>query len=89
MKWHRADKNQAALIKLFEAHGCHVHPCGTFGGGFPDLLVGWQARIALVEVKRGKGEWTPAQQKFHAIWPVFVVREDKQVLEVVTWLKTP
>ena len=83
----RTDANQRDVVQLFEAHGCHVHSAASLGDGFPDLLVGWHERIALVECKNGKGKLTPDQVKFHAVWPVFTVRDDQTAREVVQWLK--
>lgn len=85
----RTDANQRDLVQLFEAHGCHVHICSSYGGGHPDLMCGFGDRIALVEVKRGKGTLTPDQVEFHRVWPVFTVRDDQTAREVITWLKAP
>jgi hypothetical protein len=83
----RTDANQQSVVEIFEAHGCHVHSAARLGDGFPDLLIGWHDKIALVEVKRGKGTLTPDQIKFHSVWPVFTVRDEKAATEVVQWLK--
>ncbi len=45
-------------------------------------------RLALVEVKDPKGKLTEDQVKFHAEWPVFVVREEAQARDVIVWLKS-
>lgn len=71
----RVDDNHTALVTelretlpeatVFDASGA--------GGGFPDLVVGWQGRNYLIEVKDGekspsRRKLTPAQEKLHAAW---------------------
>lgn len=76
----RADGNQAEIVAALRAVGCKVIPTHTIGQGFPDLIVDWHGRTALMEIKDpaqdlNKRKLTPAQKEFHAAWtgPIYVV----------------
>jgi hypothetical protein len=47
----RTDANQAEIVKALRAAGAKVAITSQLGGGFPDLVVGFGGRIALLEVK--------------------------------------
>lgn len=83
----RTDQNHSEIKRLFEAHGLHTHSTATLGNGFPDMIIGWRDRVALIEVKHGKKALTEAEITFHAIWPVFVCRDEQDVTEIVRWMK--
>jgi hypothetical protein len=76
----RADGNQAEIVAALRAVGCKVVPTHTIGQGFPDLVIDWHGRTALMEIKDptqdpNKRKLTPAQKEFHAAWtgPIYVV----------------
>lgn len=81
---HRKDANQAEIVKALERIGCTVEKIGR-----PvDLLVGYQARNLLLDVKNpatGHGK-TPAQRKFFERWrgQVRIVHSVDEALELVT-----
>lgn len=50
----RVDANQEALVALFRRLGASVQSLSPVGGGCPDLLVGYQRRTYVVEVKDGE-----------------------------------
>ena len=88
------DKNHKSVKDYVKACGCLWHDTAGLGGGFPDAIAGYAPtkRLALVEIKNGakartKPETRKRQEKFHAEWPVFVVRDDTQARMLVEWLK--
>lgn len=72
------DANQAAIVAALRKAGAKVFVTSSFGGGFPDLVIGHRGRILLVEVKDGAKpasaqKLTKAQVDFHSVWNVFPV----------------
>ena len=47
----KVDLNQGEIVKALEAIGCTVQSLASIGGGCPDLLVGFQGRNFVLEVK--------------------------------------
>jgi len=86
----RADGNQKDIVAGLRSAGAAVAPTHTVGAGFPDLLVGFEGKNILMEVKdpskpKNDQRLTPAQVKFHSEWPiqihvVFTVQEAKEAL---------
>lgn len=80
----KRDTIEAAVIRLFQAHGFSVYRISA--PGIPDLLIADEQVIALVEVKSGKvGKLTPEQVEFHAAFPnphCYVVRSLDDVQEL-------
>ena len=81
MRAARVDENQAVIVQALRKAGAKVYVSSSFGGGFPDLVVGYQGRWVLLEVKDGAKppsarKLTKDQEKFHAEMtglPLFVV----------------
>ena len=90
----RIDKIQPAVVKAMRAIGSSVAVTSDAGKGFPDLVVGYQGRTILMELKdpdatkRSTGSrLTPAQAAFHASWrgdTLIVVSSVDQALGAVT-----
>ncbi len=81
---HRTDANQKAIIKALEDIGCTVYPMAR-----PvDLLVGYQAKNLLLEVKNKDGldTLTDFQRKWIPSWKgqVRIVHGADEAIEVVT-----
>lgn len=79
----RSDENQPAIVAALRACGATVTPTHGVCGGFPDLVVGYQGRNFLLEVKdpakpKGDQKLTPAQIEWHAAW-----RGQKAVVKTV------
>ena len=92
---HRLDSTHAAIKAQFEARGAVVQSLAGLADGVPDLIVGYQQRTALVEVKDGskppsKRKLTPDQVDWMTWWrgsPVLVigcVEDVPAVLEAMT-----
>lgn len=86
----KVDANQAQLVADLRKMGCTVVPLHAVGGGVPDLLVGFQGRNVLLEVKDGrkppsKRKLTDDQVEFHDGWrgQVAVVANVKDALEAI------
>jgi hypothetical protein len=89
-KFGRTDENQISIVRGLRKAGCGVLSLASFGGGCPDLLVYRRTTglFHLLEVKNedkypSQRKLTPAQVKFHAIWPVSVVNNIDEALEAV------
>lgn len=72
--------------------GVSVHSLAAAGDGVPDLLVGYQGRNYLIEVKNpakppSVRKLTPEQLKFHAAWrgQVAVVLTLTDAMQVIGW----
>lgn len=84
----RIDDNQAEIVGVLREAGARVFCTHQLGQGFPDLLVGWQGVLMLLEIKDGdkppsKRKLTPDEQAFFAAWagyPVHVVENPLQAL---------
>lgn len=83
----RADVNQAALVGIMRIAGAKVLHLHRLGGGIPDLLVLYHQRFALAEVKQPGEGLNAEQEKFHAEWPVFVVRTVEDVWAMLKTLR--
>ena len=84
----KIDRNQPEIVEALRKVGALVHPMHTVGGGFPDLLVFFRGKLMLLEVKDGlappsQQALTPDQVKFHAAWPVTVVRSVDDALRAI------
>jgi hypothetical protein len=69
----RVDDNQAEIVEALRKAGATVQSLAEVGRGCPDLLIGYQNKTALIEVKDGakspsERKLTPAQDKWHADW---------------------
>jgi len=68
----RTDANQTQIVEALRVIGATVRVISQ-GEGIPDLLVGFQGKTALLEVKDGRKPpsarvLTPAEQKFFDEW---------------------
>jgi len=63
----KIDSNQPEIVDSFKAHGASVKYTPV-GDGFPDLVVGYNKRNYLIEVKSEKGKLRKEQIKFFGDW---------------------
>lgn len=77
------DLSQAAIVAALRKAGCQVQTLAAIGQGVPDLLAGRASRLWLIECKTGRGDLTPAQRKWHALWPVHICRTPEEALRAV------
>lgn len=79
----KVDKSQAAIVKALRQAGCQVESLAAVGRGVPDLIASRASKLWLLECKTGNGDLTPAQRKWHALFPVTVVRTPEEALRAV------
>lgn len=69
----RTDRNQSEIVEALRKLGASVQPLHSAHDGIPDLLVGYQGRNFLIEVKDGERvpsarKLTPCQVQWHREW---------------------
>lgn len=69
----RIDANQEQIVSALRAAGATVQSLAGVGVGVPDLLVGYQGKTLLLEIKDGKKppserRLTEDQLKWHGAW---------------------
>ena len=64
----RIDTVQPEIVKALRQMGASVAVTSSLGKGFPDLVVGWRRRNALLEVKTGDADLTVDEVNFRAKW---------------------
>lgn len=87
----KVDGNQREIVLALEGAGATVQYLSMVGEGVPDLLVGFQERNYLIEIKdesqpRNKRKLTPAQRAWHHWWrgqPVGVAENSREALEII------
>lgn len=83
----RRDANHADIVEaLGYIPGMTVVDLGDVGGGCPDLLVGYNGRNWLFEVKTEKGRLNGAQVEFMRNWTgeAFPVRGVLEIIDIIT-----
>lgn len=91
----RIDANQEQVVSALRAAGATVQSLAGVGVGVPDLLVGYQGKTLLLEVKDGKKppserRLTEDQVKWHGAWrggPLAVVDGVDAALRVLGVMK--
>lgn len=85
MRARKVDGNHAEIRTAMRDAGAEVFDLSGSGGGVPDTLVFTpDKRLLLVEIKVKKGKTTPAQDKFHARFPVEIVRTKEEALNLIS-----
>ena len=81
----KVDLNQANIVRALRKVGCSVQSLSSVGNGCPDLLVAFQMRWFLLEVKSAKGKLTSQQQDWNhrMCGPVYIVRDVAEALLVL------
>jgi Holliday junction resolvase len=80
----KRDMNEADIIRTLRSVGASVAQISS--KGVPDLLVGFQGRTYLLEVKTPKKKLTDDQVVFHGEWngsPIAIVHSDTEALEAI------
>lgn len=86
-KWIRThDQNHKEITQALEKIGATVYDTSKFGGGFPDVIVGYRGKCILLEYKTGTGKLNPKQEDFRDWWRgnYSVVRTPMEAVEAVT-----
>ena len=90
MRAARVDANAPAIVTALRAAGATVRVI-VQGTGLPDLLVGYEGKTFLLEVKDGKKppsarKLTPDEQKFFDEWkggPCLIVTSVEEALRAI------
>lgn len=87
----RVDDNQADIVAALRYVGCSVTSLASVGRGFPDIIVGYDGKNYLMEIKDGRKcpsrrKLTPEEKKWHEAWKgqVAVVESVEDALRVVS-----
>lgn len=91
----KTDANQDQVVEALRAAGATVQSLAAVGKGVPDLLVGFQGKTLLMEVKDGRkppSERRLTEQQFiwHGAWrggPVAIVDGPDAALRMLGVLK--
>lgn len=91
----KIDANQTQVVEALRAAGATVQSLAAVGQGVPDLLVGFQGKTLLMEVKDGRKppsqrQLTEDQLKWHGAWrggPVAIVDGPDAALRMLGVLK--
>jgi hypothetical protein len=65
----RVDQNQSDIVAALRAVGAAVVDLHAVGRGCPDILVGYQGRNYLMEIKTDIGSLNAKQVRWWQIWP--------------------
>jgi|WetSurMetagenome_2_1015567.scaffolds.fasta_scaffold1380374_1 hypothetical protein len=72
MTYKKIDRNQNEIVDALVKAGCEVQSLAAIGKGIPDLLVLFDGKLYLMEIKFEKGTLTPAQiekrKKWISVW---------------------
>jgi hypothetical protein len=91
----KVDANQEQVVEALRAAGASVQTLAAVGKGVPDLLVGFQGKTLLLEVKDGRKppserRLTEDQLKWHGAWrggPLAVVDGPDAALRMLGVMK--
>lgn len=80
----RTDGNHTDIRDAMREAGCEVEDMSGAGKGFPDTVVYTpDKRLLLVEIKMPKGTLTAPQVRFHARFPVHIVRSVEDAMQLI------
>jgi hypothetical protein len=87
----KTDRNHAEIInELRKDKSISVFSTHTIGKGFPDIVVGYQGRNYLFEIKdelktKSQTKLTDSEIKFHESWhgQVSIVTNYKQIIKLI------
>lgn len=85
----KIDANHPQIVQALRDAGAGVESLASIGGGCPDLLVAFNGKLYLMEVKTLRGRLTRAQRAWFAEWydaghgTVYIVRTVEQALAVI------
>jgi hypothetical protein len=81
----RTDGNHSEIRQVMRDAGAEVEDMSGSGKGMADTLVYTpDGRLLLVEIKMPKGTLTAAQLRFHARFPVHIVRSAQEAIALVS-----
>ena len=81
----KTDANQKQIISDLKKIGVSVLNLSKVGNGCPDLLIGWQGKNILIEIKTAKGNLNDSQIEFFKEWKgsKFVCKSINEIIEII------
>jgi len=81
----RVDNNQPEIVRDLRRMGCTVCHLHEVGGGCPDLLIGYNGKNYLIEIKTITGQLNQNQIDFHRLWKgeVHTVKSSREALRAI------
>jgi hypothetical protein len=86
----KADRNQPEIVNMLRLVGCTVQHLHTIGKGCPDILVGYQGKNYVLELKDGTlppsgRKLTDDEKKWHEDWrgEVHIVSNVREALDAI------
>lgn len=83
----KRDSNQAEIVAALRRVGAMVDDQAEFGGGRPDIIVGFRKQNFRLEIKTKTGKLNKRQQEFHRLWSecgqICVVRTIDEALKAI------
>jgi hypothetical protein len=86
----QVDENQPEVVAALRGAGASVQILSAVGHGCPDILVGYNGRTLLMEIKFPLGtpshrKLTPPQVEWHARWKgqLAIVHSAKEALDIL------
>ena len=86
----RKDSNHKKVVAMFRELGATVLDTAQLGFGAPDLVIAYNNKNVLVEIKDGslppsKRKLTEDEKQFHAMWKghIVVINDLKDVIELM------
>lgn len=66
--FHKTDSNHKKIVDALRKAGASVASLAKVAAGAPDILVGWQGRNIIVEIKTPKGKLRESQIQWITAW---------------------
>lgn len=81
----RRDSNHTLIVNQLQKFGATVADLAAVGGGIPDILVGWNGRNYLFEIKTDDGSLNSKQVAFANGWQgqVTTIRSTADALLII------
>lgn len=86
MRAKKTDANQKQIVAELRQLGYSVMDCSTVGRGFPDLVIGYNNKNYLIEIKTKVGKLNDLQVQFAINWrgQIAVARTTEQIIKLLT-----
>jgi Holliday junction resolvase len=88
MRAKRVDVNQKDIVHALRTFGATVVDLSGVGKGCPDLLIGFNNKTYLIEIKRDKqAKFTPQQLQFYELWRGGIIARIETIDDAIDLLR--
>lgn len=88
MRAKRVDVNQKDIVHALRTLGATVVDLSGVGKGCPDLLIGFNNKTYLIEIKRDKqAKFTPQQLQFYELWRGGIIARIESIDDAIDLLR--